>query len=58
MFLIPEVLCLEDSGQRVQVGDGTAGTRGGQVRVILGVRERSGGRMLGLKERGGERPAV
>ena len=58
MFLIPEVLCLEDSGQRVQVGDGAAGTRGGQVRVILGVRERSGGRMLGLKERGGERPAV
>ena len=46
------------SGQRVQVGDGAAGTRGGQVRVILGVRERSGGRMLGLKERGGERPAA
>ena len=40
------------------MGDGAAGTRGGQVRVILGVREWSGGRTLGLKGRGGERPVV
>ena len=42
----------------MQAADGAEGTRGGKVRVISGVRVRSEGRMLGLKERGGERPAM